>query len=64
MKIHNLVSIDDVVADDNNETLDEADEKSLFVPKTKSHKPVEKKRLRKVTDILERYPPIITYHMV
>ena len=65
VKIHNLVSIDDtVLPDDNKETLDEADEKYLFLPETKFHKPVEKKRLRKVTDLLEKYPPIITYHMV
>ena len=63
VRSHNLVNIEDVVADDNDEVLDETDENSVFLPKTKLSKPIEKKRIRKVTDILEKYPPIITYHI-
>jgi len=65
VKDHNLININDVSINDDSDNLepDENDERVEFLPKFKENVYPERKKPRKVTDLIERYPPVITFHM-
>ena len=62
---HNLVSIQSLerTADQPGETQEDGeDEPAPFIPASKAKS--RGKKIQKVVEILERYPQIITYHMI
>ena len=64
---HNLVSIQSLerTEDQPGETQEaEADEKTQFISSSKAKAKSRRKKIQKLTEILERYPQIITYHMI
>ena len=64
---HNLVSIQslDRTSDHPRETQEEGDdERTSFIPNSKLKTKSRRKKIQKVTEILEKYPQIITYHMI
>ena len=60
---HNLVEVGQPSAEDTRslEETEEADTDTLLP--SKHVRPVVNKRKRKIVEMLERYPPVITYHM-
>ena len=64
---HNLVSIESLLeqADQDGEAQEQGDdERTQFIPAAKVKPTLRKKKLQKVTELLEKYPQIITYHMI
>ena len=64
---HNLVSIQSLerTEDQPGETQEEeGDEWTQFISSSKAKAKSRRKKIQKLTEILERYPQIITYHMI
>ena len=65
---HNLVSIESLheQADHQPGEAQEqgGDERTQFIPAAKVKVTSRRKKLQKVTELLEKYPQIITYHMI
>lgn len=70
IKSHQLVNIEDykqeIVEEDDNDETEELDEKLCFVPNNYNNSKIwnSKKSMQKVSKLIERYPPVITYHIV
>ena len=64
---HNLVSIESLLeqGDQSGEAQEQGDdERTQFIPAAKVKPTSRRKKLQKVTELLEKYPQIITYHMI
>ena len=63
---HNLVSIDTTTEEDTTYKIEtiENEETRSFLPNKKPLQNYEEKKSMKLSNIIEKYPPIITYHLV
>ena len=58
---HNLVEAGQPTVQDTVDDIEEGETDTLLA--SKDVKPTVTKRKRKIVEMLERYPPVITYHM-